>query len=140
MLALILLSCGEQEKAYEGPTGSGVDIFCDEYAEAGTSAVSDFDSTSSGRLEAQLIVDVENPRDTSIVGNATYTVENVQVGGGEQLDQADPLGSLSKTLGAGEWILRVEGADDCSNELTVNIEAGIRLEMCIPLYCPEEEE
>ena len=137
MLALILLACDDQQKAYEGPTGSGVDVFCDEYEEAGEEVVSDFDSTSSGRLEAQLIVDAENPRDTSIVGSATYILEGPQ-GGGEQLDQADPLGALAKTLGAGEWMLRVEGANECRNELTVNIEAGVRLEMCIPLYCEEE--
>ena len=84
------------------------------------------------------IVDVENPRDTSLIGSATYTMENLQVGGGEQLDQADPLGALSKTLGEGEWNLRIEGAEGCSNEITVDVEAGVLLEMCIPLYCTEE--
>ena len=66
-------------------------MYRDEYAEAGEeNAYEDFDSESSGRLEAQLIVDATNPKDASIVGNATYTFENPQVGGGEQLGQASP--------------------------------------------------
>jgi hypothetical protein len=138
MLLILLFACEDQDKVYEGPSGSGIDIFCDDFSEAGMSNEYEFDSATSGRLEAQLIVDEDNPRDTSLIGNATYTMENLVVGGGEQLDQANPLGALSKTLGEGEWNLRIEGADGCSNEITVDIQAGVLLEMCIPLYCLEE--
>lgn len=138
MLLLFLFACEEQDKAYQGPDGSGIDIFCDEFSEAGMVNEYEFDSVSSGRLEAQLIVDVENPRDTSLIGNATYTMENLEVGGGEQLDQADPLGALSKTLGEGEWNLRIEGAEGCNNEIIIDVQAGVLLEMCIPLNCAEE--
>ena len=137
MLMLIWLACGDQKEAYQGPTGEGIDIFCDEFAEAGLVNELPFNSASSGGLEAQLIIEGDTPKDLSIIGNATYTVTNLEVGGGEQLDQADPLGVLSKTLGAGQWEIRVEGADECSNEVTVDIEAGVLLEMCLALYCPE---
>ena len=136
MLMLIWLACADQKAAYQGPTGEGIDIFCDEFSEAGDTNELPFNSASSGRLEAQLIIEGDDPKDRSIIGNATYMLKPPQ-GGGESLNQADALGFLSKTLGAGQWEIRVEGADECSNEVTVDIEAGVLLEMCLALYCPE---
>ena len=89
----------------------------------------------SGRLEMQLVVDSENPKETSLIGNASYTFENLDVGGGEQLGQADPLGYISKTLGAGNWHFRIEGSENCFHEFDIVIEAGVRLQKCVPLYC-----
>jgi len=137
-MLLLLLACGDKENAYEGPSGSGVDIFCDKFSEAEQENVGDFDSTSSGRIEAQLIVNLPNPKDTSVIGNAKYTLENEQQGSGEQLDQANPLGIFKKTLGAGDWSISIVGGNDCTNDIIVQIEAGVLLDMCIPLYCPED--
>ena len=137
MLLLLFTGCligKNQDSAYfDAP-----DVFCDDFSEAGTESYTEVESLgSNGRLEAQLIVDSSNPRDTSIVGNATYFLESLDVGGGENQYQAGHLGDLSNTLGAGNWEMQIEGITGCSNQLSLVIEAGQTLQMCIPLYCSE---
>jgi len=83
-----------------------------------------------------LIVDLANPKDLSVIGNARFTLENERQGSGRQLDQANQLGEFSKILGAGEWLFKIVGGNDCTNELTIQIDGGSLVEVCIPLFCP----
>ena len=135
MLWMILFSCQEEEKS-TGPTGVGNDVFCSSYEDADTEQFTeDVELAGSGVLEVQLVVDATNYKDTSLVGNSTYTFNNIDAGGGEQLGQADFQGYISKTLGAGNWHFRFTGETGCENEMDILIEEGVRTEKCIPLYC-----
>jgi hypothetical protein len=135
MILIALLACEPKEEE-QGPTGIGTDIFCDIYEDADQEEVyEDVGLSGSGILEVTLIVDSANPRDFSLVGNATYTYENPLVGGGETPGQSDQTGTFSKTLGAGNWNFRITGPTDCTNDIEIVIEDGVRLKKCIPLYC-----
>ena len=135
MILIALLACQPKE-IEEGPTGTGVDVFCDTYEDADQEEVyEDFELSGSGQLEVTLIVDSANPRDFSLVGNSTYTYENQMVGSGESSGQAGQTGEFSKTLGAGTWNFRITGPTDCENNIELVIEDGVRLKKCIPLYC-----
>ena len=134
MLLLMALSCFEQEK----DTGLFVplDVFCDDVSEAGLINIKEGGATgSNGRLEAQLISDTGSARDASVIGNATYILESLDVGGGERLGQANPLGEIDVTLGEGRWSLRVEGVTGCSNDIQFEIRAEMTHEMCVVLFC-----
>ena len=134
-----LIACGESdEDLYTGPSGSGNDIFCNEFVDADESqSREDAGLVGSGRLNVQLVVDKVNPHDGNIVGNATYILQNPLVGGGEQIGSSSPLGDFSKTLGAGTWELEVKGGENCSNFVEIEIVAGTELDLCVPLYCDE---
>ena len=133
-MLLLFLGIGCIDK-YED-SGYTSDLFCDEFSEAGTINLLDGGATgSNGRLEAQLVTEADNARDSSIIGNATYILESLDVGGGERLGQAGPLGDIQITLGEGNWSMRLEGVTGCSHELEFMIEAEKTLEMCLPLYC-----
>ena len=135
MFLIALLAC-QPEEEFTGPTGSGTDIFCDTFEDADQEETyNDVDLPGSGKLEVELIIDSTNPKDASLIGNATYTYENPMTGGGELQGQANPLGTFSKTLGAGTWNFRITGPTDCENEIEVVIEDGVRLQKCVPLYC-----
>lgn len=132
MLLLALLAC-EPEEEIKGPTGA--DIFCDSFEDADEYELGVFNLNGSGKFEVQLIVDSEDPKDPSLIGNAIYTYENPMTGGGELQGQANPLGAFSKPLGAGTWNFRITGPTDCENELEILIEDGVHRKQCVPLYC-----
>ena len=134
MLLIALLACQPEEEV-KGPTGTGTNIFCEEFSDAEQEENGVFDLDGSGKFEVQLIVDSENPKDASLIGNATYTYENPMIGGGELQGQADPLGAFSKTLGAGDWNFRITGPTDCENDIEITIEDRVHLKKCVPLYC-----
>lgn len=137
---LAIVGCGEKnEDVYTGPTGAGSDIFCNEFADAGDEqSIPDDALVGSGRLKMQLVVDRGNPKDTSIVGNATYVIKNPEIGGGQQLGETSPLGEFTKTLGPGTWNVAITGGEGCENTVEAVIEAGMQLEMCVALYCEEQ--
>ena len=137
MLLFVLLACNDTEKNENTDIFEPEDIFCDNFAEeAGVLETTDGGASgSNGRLEAQLIVDTDNPRDKTIIGNATYILESIDVGGGERLGQASPLGEIKVTLGAGTWAIRIEGVSGCSNEMDFTIEAEKTHALCLPIYC-----
>ena len=85
------------------------------------------------RIEIQLIVDLPNTRDLAYIGNQSYTLQNPSIGSGEQYATSDGLGLIEKTLGAGEWELYVENDFDCTAELTIQVEAGVRTQQCLLL-------
>ena len=135
MFLIALFAC-QPEEEFTGPTGTGTDIFCDTFEDADQEETyDDVDLPGSGKLEVQLIIDSTNPKDASLIGNATYIYENPMTGGGELQGQASPLGSFSKTLGAGTWNFRITGPTDCGNDIEVIIEDGVRIQKCVPLYC-----
>ena len=115
-----------------------LDIFCDNSEEAYSEEYIDGGATgNSGRLEAQLMSDAAYPRDLTYIENATYILENLDVGGGESLGQATPIGEIATTRGRGNWLMRVEGPTGCIGEVEFVIQEGKTLKMCIPLTCPE---
>ena len=115
----------------------GDGIFCDTIDEAGVVNTLVFDSQSSGRIEIQLMVDLPNTRDLAYIGYQSYTLQNPSIGSGELSDTTDGLGRIGRTLSAGEWELYVENDFDCSAELTIQVEAGVRTQHCLLLECPE---
>ena len=52
----------------------------------------------SGRLRVQLIVDMSNPKDGDIIGNAEYRLSNQQISGAEQQGTMSPLGEPTEDL------------------------------------------
>ena len=137
MFLFLILACQETEKYDSDDIFAPQDIFCDNFAEeANVFEVTEGGASgSNGRLEAQLIVDADNPRDKTIIGNATYILESIDVGGGERLGQASPLGEIQVTLGAGDWLIRIEGVTGCSNEMEFTIQAESTHALCLPVYC-----
>ena len=137
MLFFVLFACQDTGKNDDTDIFEPEDIFCDNFAdEAGVLEINDGGASgSNGRLEAQLIVDTDNPRDKTIIGNATYILESIDVGGGERLGQASPLGEIQVTLGAGDWAIRIEGVTGCSNEMEFTIEAEKTHSLCLPVFC-----
>lgn len=139
MIALILMSvlaCADKET--DSLITNDTEVFCDTLEEVGlVNSYDDVDSQSSGRIEIQLIVDLPNTRDLAYIGNQSYTLQNPSIGSGEQYATSDGLGLIEKTLGAGEWELYVENDFDCTAELTIQVEAGVRTQQCLLLECPE---
>ena len=137
MFLFLILACQDTQKDAADDIFAPEDIFCDNFSEeADVLEITEGGASgSNGRLEAQLIVDAENPRDKTKIGNATYILESIDVGGGERLGQASPLGEIQVTLGAGDWMIRIEGVTGCSNEREFTIEAEKTHSLCLPVYC-----
>ena len=137
MILFALFACDIGSKSLDSGFYQPLDIFCDDMDEAGTLELIDGGASgSNGRLEAQLISSTGNARDTNIIGNATYILESIDVGGGQRQGQATPLGEILVTLGAGNWSLRVQSASGfCSNDLEFEISAETTHKSCIPLNC-----
>ena len=135
---LLFLSCYSESKIDSG-IYRGDDRFCDTPDEAFLEMiVEDGVSGSNGRLEGQLIApDAANPTDTTIIGNATYILDNIGSGGGEHLDYTGPLGDIRITLGAGLWDLQVEGPTGCRQQMEITIDAGSIHQLCVPIYSSE---
>ena len=131
-----LLACGDKDS---GTTiTDDPEVFCSTIEEDGANnTYEDVDSQSSGRIEVQLIVDLPNTRDLAYIGNQNYTLQNPTIGSGEQFATSNGLGLIEKTVGAGQWELYVENDFDCTAELTIDVEAGVRTEHCLLLVCPE---
>ena len=124
------------DSLYDGPTGSGNDIFCSDYGDADEFVETPLSLTGSGRLKVQLIVDKDNPKDGNIIGNASYRLQNPGISGAEQAGTASPLGEFSKTLGPGTWVMSIEGEQNCENEEVIaEITESVELYLCVPLYC-----
>ena len=142
-IAWLMLACtAVDDTLYEGPTGEGNDIFCSSFADADSMEMMEVSSLQgSGRLRVQLIVDMDNPKDGDIIGNAEYRLSNEQISGAEQQGTMSPLGEFTKTLGPGTWTMTVNGSEDCLNKgpngegIEVVIEEGIETYMCVPLFC-----
>ena len=135
MLLLLHIACKSNISAddYER-----LDIFCDSLSEAYSEEyVSGGATGSSGRLEAQLMSDADYPRDLTYIENATFILENLDVGGGESLGQATPIGEIETTRGEGNWSMRIEGPTGCLGDVSFEIKAGQTLNICVPLVCEE---
>lgn len=143
LIAWLMLGCAPvDESLYEGPTGEGNDIFCSTFSDADAVETLELSTLQgSGRLRVQLIVDMNNPKDGDIIGNAEYRLSNEQISGAEQQGTMSPLGEFTKTLGPGIWTMTVNGSEGCTNKgpdddgIEVVIEEGIETYMCVPLYC-----
>ena len=137
MILFALSACLIGTKSLDSGFYQPLDIFCDDIEEAGTVDIFEGGASgSNGRLEAQLISATGKARDTNIIGNATYILESIDVGGGQRQGQATPLGEILVTLGAGNWSLRVQSVSGfCSNDLEFEITAESTHKSCIPLYC-----
>ena len=134
MLLWIALACGKSNINVED--FDRLDIFCDNADEAYETEFVDGGAIgNSGRLEAQLMSNAEYPRELEHIANATYILENLDVGGGESLGQASPLGEIETTRGEGNWLMRIEGETGCAGEVTFEIVAAQTLKMCIPVTC-----
>ena len=115
-----------------------LDIFCDTPEEAFFEEYQSGGATgSSGRLEAQLMSDAEYPRDLTYIQNATFILENLDVGGGESLGQASPIGEIETTRGEGNWSMRIEGPTGCVGDVEFVIQKEQTLKMCILINCEE---
>ena len=115
-----------------------LDIFCDSLEEAYFEEyVAGGATGSSGRLEAQLMSDAEYARDLTYIENATFILENLDVGGGESLGQATPIGEIETTRGEGNWSMRIEGPTGCEGDVEFTIKKEQTLKMCIPLLCED---
>ena len=131
-----LMACGDKDS---GTTiTDDPEVFCSTVEENGANnSYEDVDSQSSGRIQVQLIVDLPNSRDLAYIGNQNYTLQNPTIGSGEQFATSDGLGLIDKIVGAGQWELYIENDFDCTAELTIDVEAGVRTEHCLLLECPE---
>lgn len=131
-----LMACGDKDS---GTTiTDDPEVFCSTVEENGANnTYEDVDSQSSGRIQVQLIVDLPNSRDLAYIGNQNYTLQNPTIGSGEQFATSDGLGLIDKIVGAGQWELYIENDFDCTAELTIDVEAGVRTEHCLLLECPE---
>ena len=125
------------ESLYVGPTGEGSNIFCSTYADADLIQETEVPTLSgSGRLRVQLIVDRSNPKDGDIIGGADYRLENPAIQGAEQVGTMSPLGEFTKTLGPGDWVMTINGGENCHNDnIVATIYEATETYMCIPLYC-----
>ncbi len=139
LIVLTVMGCtATDDSLYDGPTGSGNDIFCSVYSEADEFVETPISLQGSGRLKVQLLVDRDNPKDGDLIGNASYRLQNPQISGAEQQGTASPLGEFSKTLGPGSWVMSIEGEQGCRNdEVFAEIIESVELYLCIPLYCDE---
>ena len=137
MVLWVISACFIEQYEETGYAAPGV--FCDNFSEAGTeNYLKGGASGSNGRLEAQLVIDSDNSRNTSVIGSATYILESLDVGGGESMGQADPLGLIGVTLGSGNWKMRLEGGSgSCTHQVEFSILAGKTLQLCLPLYCDD---
>ena len=63
-IVLTVMGCTTNDDSlYDGPTGSGNDIFCSVYSEADEFVETPISLQGSGRLKVQLLVDRGNPKD-----------------------------------------------------------------------------
>ncbi|MEC7983538.1 MAG: hypothetical protein VX278_00155 [Myxococcota bacterium] len=137
MLLWMALACGKSNINLDD--FERLDIFCDSEGEAYVTEEIDGGAIgNSGRLEAQLMSNADYPRELEHIANATYILENLDVGGGESLGQASPLGEIETTRGEGNWLMRIEGPTGCVGEVTFEIVAATTLKMCIPVTCEIE--
>ena len=145
LISLMCLGCIEEAPKYytedNVTVAESVDVFCDQIDEGDLEEVYDGGAVgSNGRFEAQLITDGgTTPRDRSIVGNAYYVLESLDVGGGEKLDKATPVGVIGVTLGAGNWSIRIQGERECEASFDFVIQPEKTLLKCILLECPDIE-
>lgn len=145
LISLMFFGCIEEAPKYyteENVTvAESVDVFCDQIDEADVQEIYDGGAVgSNGRFEAQLITDGGvTPRDRTIVGNAYYVLESLDVGGGEKLDKATPVGVIGVTLGAGNWSIRIQGERECEASFDFVIQPEKTLLKCILLECPDIE-
>ena len=145
LISAFLFGCIEEAPKYYTEENvnvvDSIDVFCDQIDEADDQTISDnLLVGSNGRFEAQLITDGGTiARDVSIVGNAYYVLESLDVGGGEKLDKATPVGAIEVTLGAGNWSIRIQGERECESSFDFVIEPEKTLQKCILLECPDIE-
>ena len=143
---LLFSGCIEEAPKYyteENVTiADSIDVFCDQLEEADSQNIYDGGAVgSNGRFEAQLITDGGAiARDVSIVGNAYYVLESLDVGGGEKLDKATPVGVIGVTLGSGNWSIHIQGERECEAAFDFVIQPEKTLEKCILLECPEDTQ
>ncbi len=99
------------------------------------------DDPASGEIWARVITDEGSSLDDpQFVAGVTYTLENVDVQGAPQVGETDAGGEFTKRVGAGTWVLRLDarqGTYNCSNELELTVEAGMRTVVCIDVGCEQ---
>ena len=137
LLMLTLLGCGDKDTGNPDIIPSE-EQYCMSLEDVGT--INTFDSGDSqccGDIEVQLIVDKPNIRDPASIANQGFTIVNPTIGAGEQYSTSNEIGLIERNLGAGEWELYVENDFDCTAELTIQVEAGVRTQHCLLLECPE---
>lgn len=135
MLFLISLACKSNinEEDFER-----LDLFCDTPEEAFFGEyVQGETQNGSGKLHAQLMSDADYPRDLTYIAKATYILENLDVGGGEDEGQANAIGTIDTIRGEGNWFMRIEGPTGCLGEVSFEIIAEQTLNICVPLTCEE---
>jgi hypothetical protein len=98
--------------------------------------------STSGTFAGHLVTDATADfQDAAYVGNVTYTVENVDVGGTTQENgRTSSSGTFDGSGAAGTWLFKagsVEGGHTCSAETEFEVEAGRNTVVCSVLRCEE---
>lgn len=93
----------------------------------------------SGKLYGRLITGrSDDVHDPNFVANVEYTLQNANVGGGQQVGATETGGDFVETLGAGDWTIKVSTQKQgytCENEYVFGIEAGDTTYLCLEMNC-----
>lgn len=141
-LLVMIWGCGTTEDTGE-LISDELSLFCESIDEAGNfefrEDAASFDG-ANGSLYARIITGAsEDPHNPNFVGDVSYVIDNIDIGGAPIYGASNMDGEVLATLGHGNWRVQVSNnrvaGYTCYSEIIFEVQPGLTTYLCLDINC-----